>query len=160
MVIGGQAVLIYGEPRLTKDIDLTLGLEPGQHAIVLRAIAELELEVLVPDPAKFLTKTFVLPARDKNSSIRIDFVFSLSQFERDAIARAKLVKLGQVDVRFASIEDLIVHKVIAGRPRDLEDVRSLLRKNSSVDRNMVLNALRSFDRELGADYEARFLSIK
>ena len=25
MVIGGQAVLLYGEPRLTKDIDVTLG---------------------------------------------------------------------------------------------------------------------------------------
>ena len=26
MVIGGQAVLVYGEPRLTKDIDITLGI--------------------------------------------------------------------------------------------------------------------------------------
>ena len=24
MIIGGQAVLLYGEPRLTKDIDVTL----------------------------------------------------------------------------------------------------------------------------------------
>ena len=27
MVIGGNAVLIYGEPRLTQDIDITLGLD-------------------------------------------------------------------------------------------------------------------------------------
>jgi hypothetical protein len=26
MVIGGQAVLLYGEPRLTKDIDIALGI--------------------------------------------------------------------------------------------------------------------------------------
>ena len=26
MIIGGQAVLLYGEPRLTRDIDVTLGL--------------------------------------------------------------------------------------------------------------------------------------
>lgn len=25
MIIGGQAVLIYGEPRITRDIDITLG---------------------------------------------------------------------------------------------------------------------------------------
>ncbi|GAF75408.1 unnamed protein product, partial [marine sediment metagenome] len=25
MIIGGQAVLLYGEPRLTRDIDVTLG---------------------------------------------------------------------------------------------------------------------------------------
>ncbi|MEN6375282.1 MAG: hypothetical protein ABFD75_10965 [Smithella sp.] len=27
MLIGGQAVLIYGEPRLTRDIDITLGVD-------------------------------------------------------------------------------------------------------------------------------------
>lgn len=27
MVIGGQALLVYGEPRFTKDIDVTLGLD-------------------------------------------------------------------------------------------------------------------------------------
>jgi hypothetical protein len=26
MVIGGQAVLLYGEPRLTRDIDITMGI--------------------------------------------------------------------------------------------------------------------------------------
>ncbi len=30
MVIGGQAVLLYGEPRLTRDIDITLGVKPGK----------------------------------------------------------------------------------------------------------------------------------
>jgi hypothetical protein len=25
MIIGGQAILLYGSPRLTKDIDITLG---------------------------------------------------------------------------------------------------------------------------------------
>ena len=28
MVIGGQAVLVHGEPRLTQDIDVTLGVTP------------------------------------------------------------------------------------------------------------------------------------
>lgn len=27
MVIGGQAMLLYGEPRLTKEIDITLGVD-------------------------------------------------------------------------------------------------------------------------------------
>jgi hypothetical protein len=27
MIIGGQAVLLYGEPRLTRDIDITLGID-------------------------------------------------------------------------------------------------------------------------------------
>jgi hypothetical protein len=30
MLIGGQAALVYGNPRLTKDIDITLAAEPDQ----------------------------------------------------------------------------------------------------------------------------------
>ena len=26
MIIGGQAMLLYGEPRLTRDVDVTVGL--------------------------------------------------------------------------------------------------------------------------------------
>jgi hypothetical protein len=32
MVIGGQAVLAYGRPRLTRDIDITLGIRRGFRA--------------------------------------------------------------------------------------------------------------------------------
>jgi hypothetical protein len=31
IVIGGQAVLLYGEPRLTRDINITLGIEIPLH---------------------------------------------------------------------------------------------------------------------------------
>jgi len=37
MLIGGQAVLLHGEPRLTQDIDVTLGVDPSQlHALLAR----------------------------------------------------------------------------------------------------------------------------
>ena len=85
MVFGGQAVLIHGEFRATQDIDITLGLEPAGAAPVLAVIAKLELQILVNDVDDFLQQTFVLPARDPATGIRIDFVFTLSQFERDAI---------------------------------------------------------------------------
>ena len=35
--------------------------------------------------------------------------------ENLAIERAKEIKLGRTSVRFASLEDLVIHKVIAGR---------------------------------------------
>lgn len=30
MIIGGQAVLLYGRPRLTRDIDITLGVDTNR----------------------------------------------------------------------------------------------------------------------------------
>ena len=50
MVIGGQAVLIYGEPRLTQDIDITLGVGPEDAARVLDVIREAGWTILSADP--------------------------------------------------------------------------------------------------------------
>lgn len=37
MPIGGQAVLLHGRPRLTDDVDVTLGVGPDQLGRVLEA---------------------------------------------------------------------------------------------------------------------------
>ena len=88
VVIGGQAVLLYGEPRQTKDIDITLGLDVDQTAHVLEVVKSLELNVLVEEPIDFVQRTRVLPLIEPNSGIRIDFIFSFSPFERESIERS------------------------------------------------------------------------
>ena len=61
MLIGGQAVLLHGEPRLTQDIDVTLGASPERLSDVLAACTALSLQVLPDDAADFVRDTFVLP---------------------------------------------------------------------------------------------------
>ena len=160
MVIGGQAVLLHGEPRLTKDIDITVAAGIDRLESVLRVADASNLDPLV-DPEDFTTRTMVLPCLHRESGIRVDFIFSFSTYERDAIDRAVEVDIGGSAVRFATAEDLIVHKVLAGRARDLEDVRSILLKNPDVDRSLVGNALVSFQESLdvGATLTQRFEDI-
>ena len=153
MVIGGQAVLVHGEPRLTRDIDITLGLEPIEAERILKLLPALDLIPLVDDVTDFLRETFVLPVQDKETGIRVDIIFSLSEYEREAIRRAVITQIGRAKVRVATVEDIIVHKLVAARPRDLEDVRGLVAKNPEFDREYVLKWLRAYDRELGTDLE-------
>jgi len=159
MVFGGQAVLLYGEPRMTRDIDVTLGVDTSQAPAVLRVIEELQWRILVDQVEEFLRQTFVLPVMDPKSHIRIDFVFSLTEYERQAIQRGRMVRLGGVDVRFVSLEDLIVMKVISGRPRDLEDVASVVRKNPGFDQTHVRRWLREFDSELDGHFVETFEQV-
>ena len=49
---------------------------------------------------------------------------------------------------FASMEDVIIHKIFAGRPRDLEDVRSIILKNPDFDREYTRKWLKEFDRSM------------
>ena len=53
MVIGGQAILLYGEPRLTKDIDITLGVGVEGFVQISDLVRGLMLKVLVDDPEVF-----------------------------------------------------------------------------------------------------------
>jgi hypothetical protein len=132
MLIGGQAVLLHGEPRLTQDVDVTLGVGPGRLDDVLAACRALGLEPLPSDIAGFVRDTFVLPAADPETGVRIDLIFSTTAYEAHAIERAVRVEIGGESVPFASAEDLILHKLFAGRPRDLEDVAGVVRRKGAA----------------------------
>lgn len=157
MVIGGQAVLLYGEPRLTKDIDITLGAAPDRLEDVLHVVQRMQLEPLVD--ASFVEQTMVLPCEDPTTGIRVDFIFSMSPYEQQALRRVRHVGIGTASVRFASLEDVIIHKVIAGRPRDLEDVKSMLLKNSEVEVEYIRRWLEAFSDTLAQPLEERFEAV-
>ena len=159
MIIGGQAVLLYGEPRLTKDIDVTLGIGSEGLDQVMQSVENLKFKILVPEAEDFVGETMVLPTLHEKSGIRVDFIFSFSEYEYQAIKNAKQIKIGAQDVSFASLEDVIIHKIIAGRPRDLEDVRSVILKNPDYNLNYIKKWLTKFDVSLGGDYLKLFKKI-
>ena len=146
MIIGGQAVLLYGTPRMTKDIGITLGMDVGRLDSLLPALVAMGLETIPEDFRSFVEQTSVLPTREEGSGIRVDFIFSFTPYERQAIARATPVLLGRTKVMFASAEDVIIHKIFAGRPRDLEDVRTILLKNPDLDRMYIRKWLSEFEK--------------
>ncbi len=151
MIIGGQAVLLYGEPRLTRDIDITLGVNKERLKDLLDILKEIILKPLPPNPESFVGDTMVLPCIDEITSIRVDFIFSYTPYEIQAIKRAHTVTLSDHGVKFASPEDVIIHKIFAGRPRDLEDVKSIIPKNPEIDRDYIRRWLREFDESTGGE---------
>lgn len=160
MVIGGQAVLLYGEPRMTRDIDIALGVGPEQLSQIEELVSSLYLEILRPSHAEFVRDRMVLPCGDPETGFRVDFIFSFTPFERQAIERAPAVRIGDTEVRFASVEDLIIHKMVAGRPRDEEDVRGILLKNPEIDFGYVESWLRQFDEALHRPILASFRALR
>ena len=156
MLIGGQAVLLYGEPRLTKDIDVTLGTGPERLEDVLNMVDGLGWRVLVETPETFVRQTLVLPCLEPQSGIRVDFIFSFSPYEQQAIERVRRVPMGKAQVCFASVEDLIVHKIVAGRPRDLGDVKNVLIKSPDVDVVYIRRWLEQFEDTVSEPLLKRF----
>ncbi|HON37823.1 conserved hypothetical protein [anaerobic digester metagenome] len=145
MVIGGQAVLLYGEPRLTRDIDITLGVDTGCLDEILDLAGELSLRALPDDVKEFALQTMVLPCLHEKTGIRVDFIFSFTPYETQAIQRANKIEILETEVCFASPEDVIIHKIFAGRPRDREDARSILLRSDNLDISYIRSWLDEFD---------------
>ena len=159
MVMGGLAILQYGEFRATKDIDITLGLGIDGFSQVLQFIEDCRLKSLVRSPKEFVQQTYVLPVEDKKTGIRVDLILSNTLFEHQAIKRATRIKIGYQIVRFASVEDLVIQKIIAGRPRDLEDVSKMLMKNVKLNVRYVKQWLGKFEQTLDMSFVNRFVRI-
>lgn len=161
MIIGGQAVLLYGEPRLTRDIDITLGVNTDRLKDILEVASELSLKSIPEDIESFTRETMVLPTLDESTGIRVDFIFSHTTYEAEAIKRTTKVSIMGHEVSFASVEDLIIHKIFAGRPRDLEDVRSVILKNPEIDKGYIRHWLKEFDKSSDIkDFLKTFEEIK
>ncbi|MGH9394540.1 MAG: DUF6036 family nucleotidyltransferase, partial [Terriglobales bacterium] len=77
-----------------------------------------------------------------------DLIFSFSPYEQQALARTRGFEIAGQPVRFAAPEDLILHKLFAGRARDLEDVAGILRKPLALelDLDYLRRWLEEFDR--------------
>jgi hypothetical protein len=126
MLVGGLAVAFHGIPRFTEDIDVTLGLDAEDIDKVLTLCERIGLSALPEDSGEFVRSTNVLPAQDLASGVRVDFLFSSLPYERSAIGRSSGISVQGTEVRVATPEDLILYKLFAGRPRDVEDARGIV----------------------------------
>lgn len=148
--IGGVAVQWWGEPRLTRDIDISLltgfGAEAEPVDLLLGAYAP-----RIADARQFALANRVLLLRSPGG-IGIDVSLAALPYEELAIGRAVLVELmpGRT-LRLCSAEDLIVMKLFAGRETDVRDARSVaVRQGARLDWGYVDTHLAEFA-DLSAD---------
>ncbi len=132
-IIGGLAVQRWGQPRLTRDVDVTVLLPPGREEPVLREIVAV-FPPRLKDAVAFALEHRVLPVEVPEAS-EVDISLGLPGYEEHVMARAVAYDLGDGrEVRLCSAEDLIVHKALAGRPQDVLDLEGVVaRQGAALD---------------------------
>ena len=124
-IIGGVAVLHWGEPRFTLDLDLTLltGFG-GEEAFVDEWLAHYEPRL--KGAREFALKNRVLLLRSA-SGIGIDIALGALPFEETAVQRARKIEMEPgAPVMLCTPEDLIVMKAFADRDLDWNDIRGII----------------------------------
>ena len=125
-VFGAQAVLVWGRPRLTGDVDVTMFLDPEDPEAFVAAMAQAGFDLRVTNVRDFVARTRVFPFTHTNSGLALDAVLGGPGLEEEFLRTARQVDIGGVTVPVIGPEELIVTKVLAGRTKDLGDVRGIL----------------------------------
>ena len=126
MFIGGVAVIALGVPRSTVDIDATI-LAANLDLKQLFEIAERHgFSSRVEDASDFARAHQVVLLEHKASGIPIDLTLASLPFEEDAIGSSTEIDYAGTPIKIPAPGDLLVYKVVAARPRDLEDAEKLL----------------------------------
>jgi hypothetical protein len=99
---------------------------------------------------EFVARTRVLPFVHSPTGVPLDVVLAGPGLEDEFLARAIEVDFDGTAVPVISPEDLIITTVLAGRSKDVEDIRGVLRERSgSLDVARIRAILRVLEEGLG-----------
>ncbi len=142
MLIGGLTISIWGEMRVTYDVDFKVSVD--------MPLADFRKLVLEHFPAR---STNIPPHKLSpyvihfwaSPDVAADILVSIVDYEKEAIKRAVNAKVLGIPVRVCTAEDFIVHKAIANRDKDWMDIASIImRQRGKLDHKYVHHWLEQF----------------
>jgi hypothetical protein len=139
--IGGVALQHWGEPRVTRDLDIAVFTGFGGEAVVTEYLLS-AFQSRVSDARQFALENRVLLLSFPEGP-DIDVVLAALPFEAEMMARSLMVELMPgVSLRISSCEDLFVMKAFADRPQDRADVIGIARRRGrELDWDAVVERL-------------------
>jgi hypothetical protein len=149
MIIGGLAVIAHGHVRTTEDIDVTVSGALVTAQTVIDLAVRHRIRSRIDDPVAFAERTQVLLLVHEPTGVEVDLSLAWIPFEEEALTRRQVVPFGGTTIRVCHPDDLIIYKLVAARPLDLEDARQLvLRHGAALDRERIQRTLAGFDQIL------------
>jgi len=128
-VIGALALGVWGTPRATYDVDflvLAQCTDPQPFLGLLRTAGFLINETW--HDANPMAREMVLRLVHPTAPhFPVDLVFSLSPFDRAVLDRRHAIDFHGLTIWMSSPEDLVLMKLRASRPRDFDDVISIIK---------------------------------
>jgi hypothetical protein len=134
-VMGGVALAVWQYVRATRDVDLLLSLGNTDPGLVMARLAAANIHPkrqppLVPLGSLQVAQLSYEPA-GAFVDVQVDLLLAGSDYHRQALTRRVPVHLPDLgmEIHVLGCEDLILHKLLAGRMIDRADAAALLRLN-------------------------------
>lgn len=144
-VTGGMAVLVWGRPRFTADIDIIIGLKTTKVNDLEEALSKLGKAVYIDKDSiqRALSNYGEFNFIDSQTGLKVDFfIMKNTQWDSSCLKRVISKKILGKNVNFISAEDLILSKLLWYKKswslRHIEDIESVI-KISKTDKNYIRN---------------------
>jgi hypothetical protein len=124
LIVGGYAVIHYGYPRLTIDIDIWINPTKENAQRVYSALEYFEYPMEKVNLEDFFTPDQVFQIG--RAPVRIDLLTSIEGVDFESAFKNKItVKDNGMDIPIIGIDDLKKNKKAVGRHKDLDDLEKL-----------------------------------
>lgn len=128
-LLGGVASNLYRDrPRLTQDVDVTIEIDRSRWP---KLAARLSADGWTLQPQDAYPDVLLLRGA---SRLAVDVLLAKTEYQRGALDRAVPQRLALgATVPVLAPEDIIIHKLIAGRHTDIDDIERILAADSALD---------------------------
>ncbi len=138
-LVGGLAVGIWAVPRATVDIDFLVSINSTDFLLLAKKMNESGMFIFIHDkPMNFKKVSLLRATLKRNPDISVDFLFADDDFKCQAVKRSSAVKVSDFIVNIPTPEDLILLKLLSGRPQDKLDADKIQEmQKEHLDRNYI-----------------------
>lgn len=147
-IIGGVAVAVVAQPRMTQDIDAAISIVPDRLEGFLQTASAYNLAPRINDAADFARRQQVVLLQHQPTGINVDLSLAAIEFDYELIARANTVTIGSLNLKVATPEDLIITKAVAHRPRDVADIETIMNIAKNLDQERIRHWVGQFAESL------------
>jgi predicted sugar kinase len=141
-LFGAQAAIVHGAARLTGDVDATVDLGGLTTGALVAALQDGGFTLRASDVDGFVERTHVVPLVHVASGMPADIVLAGPGLEELFLQRAQVHMVEGVAIPVACAEDIVAMKILAGRPKDIDDVVAILAASDAIQVELIRDTLR------------------
>lgn len=132
VLVGGYAVALHGAVRGTVDLDFVIALELEQYSALEKAFRKINLTSRLPVTAEdvfnfrkeYIEKRNLVAWAFVNQENPLEMVDIIITHNADTM-KCITKSIGSLNIKIASVDELIKMKKLSARPQDIEDIKAL-----------------------------------
>jgi predicted nucleotidyltransferase len=137
--VGGLAVSLVGKARYTNDVDALIVFDTANTQSLLDALTRHGFRLRIAKMAELARTARMVTVLHEATNTVVDIALGCMPFETELQERSSSHEMDGFVIRLPTPEDLVIMKAIAGRPKDLEDIRNIGRSYPHLDRRRIRN---------------------